>query len=168
MAILVDGHPVAYSLARPSVSSLPDQQPKLLSEIRESRARGRTGFCCCRVLGRVDYYFIHSPMGGTQEVSLSLLFAIVFSVRTYYELHRVVSLEKKHNASLWTSNLALIPEFLSCPASRLHSKAISHSDSFGNMRRTHANSSRGGTKTRLKKKKQNRKRRTGMFGREIN
>ena len=41
VAILVGGHPVAYSLARPSVSSLPaDHQPELLSKIRESRATG--------------------------------------------------------------------------------------------------------------------------------
>lgn len=35
VAFLVDGHSIAHPLARPSVSPLPHQQPKLLSEIRE-------------------------------------------------------------------------------------------------------------------------------------
>ena len=56
VAILVGGHPVAYSLARPSVSSLPaDHQPELLSKIRESPATGELVSFCVLLLGD----FIH-------------------------------------------------------------------------------------------------------------
>ena len=89
VAILVGGHPVAYSLARPSVSSLPaDHQPELLSKICESRATGELVsffLCFCWGMSFADQIEIISP----HALECSSLCFCCF-----------VSLRWKHNASL--------------------------------------------------------------------